>query len=180
MMLLMSYSYNYGFRCPQTKWERIYNALPVIGLIVAVGVLIWWGIMEATHERYFYGNLMSKRTDVWYSHDTEHTVVHTDADGYTSFSTSGSDETIAHIKYVLTFDDHGSSRELSADSFSARVPYVYADEMAFDKLMRSHIEPPVYTFAKIGEEYSLTVRGWLIDWGIKDMILTKIMPKEGK
>jgi hypothetical protein len=174
----MGYSYAYGCRYSNgTEWPKV---LMIVGGVLLVVLLIVWLIVEYNSTRTFMGRLSSKFPEVHYTHDEETTVIRTDAEGNTSISTSGSDETVAHIRYMLNFYDMntGKLRSVSAGNFSARVPYVRADAMAYQRLMANHSEPAHYTYTKVNEEYLIDVRGWLLDGAVKDITLLKLVPKE--
>lgn len=158
-------------------WPKV---LMVTGGILVGVLLIVWLIVEFNSTRTFMGRLSSKFPEVHYTHDEERTTMHTDGDGITTFSTSGSDETVAHINYKLNFYDMntGKLRSVSAGSYSARVPYIRADAMAYQRLMANHSEPAHYTYTKVNEEYLIDVRGWLLDGAVKDITLLKLVPKE--
>lgn len=150
-----------------------------IGIAVTlVTLLIGWFIMEFTHTRTFYGTLANKYTNIYYTYDEERTETHVDSDGHVSYSHRGSDETTAHINYVLEFYCNGTVRTVSAGNYSASVPYIHADAMALRKLYNMHTEPAHYTYTQLKEEYSVVVRGWLLDGCVKDITLMKLMPKE--
>lgn len=174
----MGYSYGYGCRYRNdTDWPKVLGFSVAILLVV---LLIAWAIVEFTSTRTFQGRLSSKHPEVYYTHDEETTSIHTDAEGNVSITTSGSDETVAHISYKLNFYDMntGKLRSVSAGHFSARVPYIRADAMAYQRLMANHSEPAHYTYTRVNEEYLVDVRGWLLDGAVKDITLLKLVPKE--
>lgn len=154
----MNYSYYTNRR--STDWKSVLGLSAVVLLVVMV---IGWLIAEFVCTRNFIGVLVSKDTPIRYSYDEERTVVNTDKDGKVTVTTKGDDETIAHQRWVMGFYVDGSIREVSAGSYSARVPYARAPEMALRRLREGAVEPPLYTHAQFNRTYLVKVRGWLLD-----------------
>ena len=152
--------------------------LLTLGIFILIALLIGWIVMECTHTRTFTGKLHSKNTEIWYTHDEERLVSSIDSDGNLSTHTEGTDETTAHIKYVLNFYSEGKLRSVSAGNYHATVYRLHAEQMAYQKLMSSHNEPPHYTYSKESEDYLVDLSGWLVDGVIKDLTILRFVPRE--
>lgn len=136
--------------------------LPALGIIAPL-LLVAWLVAELVCERSFVGTLASKHDEVNYYHDERETDIETDAEGRVSVTTSGTDETVATRRYLLTFSVDGRTRMITAGAQSARVPYVRADHMALQRLNASAVEPALYTHCTLQRQYLVKVRGWLLD-----------------
>ena len=83
--------------------------------------------------------------------------------------------------FLVMIKDQTGITDAQKDAYLSIINTIKNGEVTTAALKVPAIEvAPVWTHAHIGKEYSLTVRGWLVDWGIKDMVLTSVMAKEGK
>ena len=162
----MSYYSRYR---PESRWQSIKDALPLV-LIVLVGVLlVAWMIAEFACTRSFVGTLSFKETEVSYSHERRRLG----EDGW-----EGEDKTTARIDYKLTFYSEGKLRPVSVDYFTKSVKRVNADSEALQKLMENHVEPGLYTHTQTELTYIVTVRGWLLDGMLVDAVNIDTVPAE--
>jgi len=166
---------SYGTSYSSDTWK---GYLGIGALVLLVGAVITWLIMEFVCTRSFVGALVGKHEVISYSHDERETTVSTDADGNTHVSTDGEDRTDAHRRYVLTFFVDHKMREVTAGTESARVPYVRADHLALQRLNANRREPTWYTHGQLQHQYLVQVRGWLFDGTVLEMTDIATIPTE--
>jgi len=149
--------------------SRFKELVPGILLVIVLVLGIGWMIAEFACTRTFVGTVVSKDSTITFSHDERETHIRTDKEGNVKVTHSGTDETIAYKKYIVTFYCEGKMREITTGTSRGRVPYVRADAAALQALAMNDTEPPHYTYAKMNTEYLVKVSGWLLDGSIEDM-----------